>query len=112
VITEITQMPTSPIRRDDARNWAPLFWWDPNKNNVNRRNNLYDPADRTFCEQGTIDPRTWGLTTTVAQLLKNHQVLMPQREYAAMGVSYPPYETGMTGEYGWPAGPTSVVPGI
>jgi len=112
VITEITQMPTAPIHRDDPRNWAPLFSWDPNKNNVNRRNNLYDPSDRTFCEQGTIDPRTWGLSTTVAQLLKNHQVLMPQREYAPLGVSFPPYESGMTGEYGWPAGPTTVVPGI
>jgi len=66
---------------------------------------LYDPSDRTYCEQG-ITPWTWGISSTVVQLKKDgFPVYMPQPVYSHIGVPFPPNETGLTGEYGWPPQP-------
>ena len=105
VIRDITQPATGPAQRDDPKNWAPLFWRNPADGNVWRRNNLFDPSDRSYCEQGTIDPRTWGISSTVAKLAANgFPVYMPPSSY----YHFPPDETGMTGEYGWPPQPGSM----
>jgi hypothetical protein len=108
IITEITEVETSTRHRDDPRNWAPLFWQDPSNGNILRRNALYDPSDRTYCEQG-LGFSTWGISTTVVQLKKDgFPVYMPQPVYAHVGVRFPPDETGPTGEYGWPAQPNTM----
>ena len=105
VIRAITQPATARQQRDDPNNWAPLFWWDPNANNNNRRNDLFNPRDRGYSEQG-LWPSQWGITTTVAQLeAKSFPVYMPRDMYRGV---FPPNETGATGEYGWPPVPGSM----
>lgn len=105
VIREIRQPATAPKHRDDSRNWAPLFWWNPGDGNVWRRNKLFDPSDRSYCEQGEwYDPTTWGISSTVLQLGQHPPVFMPPSSY----YRFPPDETGMTGEYGWPPQPGSM----
>jgi hypothetical protein len=105
VITEIAQPATGQRQRDDQRNWAPLFWWDPNRNVVMRRDVLFDPGNRAFCDQG-FWPSQWGITTTVAQLeAAKFPVYMPRNMYPG---TFPPNETGATGQYGWPPVPGSM----
>lgn len=104
LIWEIGGQQTATRHRDDRKNWAPLFWYDPKTRNVNRRNDISNPADRSYCEQG-IWPSNWGLTTTTAQF---GSTLMPKVEYAKAGWAYPPNEAGPSGEIGWPAGPTTI----
>ena len=103
VIRDITMPATGSQQRDDRHNWSPLFWRDPKSGTINRRNELFDPSDRTYCKQGYW-PSEWGLTTTVAQLkAAGFPVYMPKTSYR----DFPPIETGMTGELGWPPDPGS-----
>jgi hypothetical protein len=105
VITAIVNPDRAKQQRDDPKNWAPLFWWDPSRNIIMRRDGLFDPADRTYCDQG-LWPSQWGITTTVAQLAaKSFPVYMPRNAYPG---TFPPDETGATGEYGWPPVPGSM----
>jgi len=106
LIKEVGHNPTTP-NRNDRQNWAPLFWWNPDENNVWRRNNLEDGSDRTYCQQGS-EGQNWGLTTTMVQLRVRKGPYMPKQEYQMINWPYPPNEAGPSGEVGWPAGPTSV----
>lgn len=99
VITQIGQT----AQRDDPNNWAPLFWQDPSTKNIWRREQLFDPSCRKYEEQGVLSG--WGITSTVAKLVAaGFPVYMPQSVYPP-SVGFPPYERGMTGEYGWPPQP-------
>jgi Domain of unknown function (DUF4474) len=106
LIRDIGQPTTGPQNRDDRKNWAPLFWWNPDTKNVWRRNNLFDPSDRTFCEQGPNPSSQWAIWSTAAKLIAaGRPVYMPQNMYRG---GFPPVETGATGEYGWPPVPGSM----
>lgn len=103
VIRGITSRDTGKAHRDDRNNWAPLFWRDPSDGTIYRRNQLFDPSDRGYCSQG-LWPSQWGLTTTTALIVAQPGVYMPRSSYG----QFPPVETGMTGQYGWPPVPGSM----
>jgi hypothetical protein len=110
LVWEIVNEPTASRHRDDRRNWAPLFWRNPGDGNVWRRNDLFNPGDRSFGEYSAINPFKWGLSTTVAQIkAAGTAPLMPDAEYTRAGYPPRPDEAGPSGEVGWPAGPTAVV---
>lgn len=104
IIKEIANSPNA-----NAKNWAPLFWRNPGNGNVWRRNDLFNPADRNFSEQGLL-PSQWGITTTVARLYTPPTTppRMPREEYERAGVQPYPDETGPRGEFGWPPQPALV----
>jgi hypothetical protein len=104
LITEIGHSPSAQKCRDDLRNWAPLFWWNPDKPNVWRRVNITDGSDRTYEEQGLVSG--WGLSTTAVELFERQGPYMPEQQYRAAHFPFPPDEKGPSGEIGWPAGPT------
>lgn len=92
-----------PAQREDPANWAPLFWQNPADKNIWRREELFDPSNRKWLEQGNFSG--WGITTTVERLvLAKFPVYMPRWAYPT-NVPFPPEEKGMTGEYGWPPQP-------
>lgn len=104
LIQEITDMQTAAHHRDDPQNWAPLFWWNPQSRNVWRRNQILNPADRTFSSQGFLPPG-WGITTTLTQILAAPTPRMPKSEYEQAHLPVYPDETGPQGEVGWPPEP-------
>jgi hypothetical protein len=107
LITEVGHNPATPDH-NDRQNWAPLFWWNPDENNVWRRNNLEDVSDRTYCQFGSNWVSNWGFTYTTSKLASRNGPYMPVHEYQWAGWPYPPNEAGPSGEVGWPAGPTFV----
>jgi hypothetical protein len=111
LVWEIGNEPTASQHRDDRHNWAPLFWRRPSDGNVMRRNDLFNPGDRSFGPYGGWwDPTVWGISTTIAQIkASGRPPLMPDAEYTKGGFPPQPDEAGPSGEVGWPAGPTSVV---
>lgn len=108
LIWEIQREPTATIHRNDRRNWAPLFWRNPEDGNVWRREDLWNPADRTYGEYSAINPFKWGLSTTFGQIKLSGPPRMPDAEYTRAGLPVRPDEAGPSGEFGWPAGPTAV----
>ena len=115
VVTEITQPATAAQHRDDPRNWAPLFWQDPSDGTVWRRANLESPArslppDKMYVPFSAIPipnqlfPSWTPLPTVVALKVWGHPPYMDPSQYT----QFPPVETGRTGQYGWPAGPTPI----
>jgi hypothetical protein len=106
VIWDVEDPSKAPGVRDDSRNWAPLFWWDPTAETVSRRDELGDISDREYIAQG-IWPGDWGLSTTARDLFVRPGPYMPASEYSSMHIPYPPNE-GLTGELGWPPQPPSV----
>jgi hypothetical protein len=107
LIKEVGHNPTAP-NHNDRQNWAPLFWWNPDENNVWRRNDVEDVSDRTYCQFGGW-PSNWGFTLTTLRLVKRKGPYMPRQQYQMINWPYPPNEAGPSGEVGWPAGPTSVI---
>lgn len=105
LIKEVGNNPTRPDH-NDLQNWAPLFWWNPDENNVWRRKNLDNVSDRTYEKQGTFSG--WGLSGTAIDLFRREGPYMPEQQYQWAGWPYPPNEAGPSGEVGWPAGPTSI----
>jgi len=114
LVWEIANDPTATQHRNDRHNWAPLFWRRPSDGNVMRREDIFNPGDRTFGEYGPwYDPTKWGISTTIGQIkLKGTAPMMPPAEYTSAGYPPQPDEAGPSGEVGWPAGPTSVVGGV
>ena len=106
VITAITQPGSSQGQRDDTRNWAPLFWCNPNDGYIYQRDSLSDISVRTYSWKTVA-----GLASTAGFIIGEQQAglwksYMPQQEYVAAGYPYPPNETGPSGEVGWPPSPT------
>ena len=121
VVTEITQAGTAVEHRDDPRNWAPLFWYNPADKTNYMRTTQADPirAPAQYGQQVSV-PLPWGTTWTLAGTTIEFYrsgtpvPLLPESEFPS-GFSYPPDETGKTGEYGWPPEPhasgTAAIPG-
>ena len=105
VIKEIGHSSTALQHRDDRRNWAPLFFFNPNDKWIYARGGWWglekgswkDIANRdydwkpgpTLClyATGVFDPGPY----------------MPEGQYKAANIKYRPDETGDLGQVGWPA---------
>lgn len=109
VIQELGQGPTASSHRADPQNWSPLFWRNPDDDNVWRRNELLDPANRSFGEYSAINPCKWGITTTFIQLMAADGPWMPDAEYQRAQLPLHPDEAGASGEFGWPAQPSGII---
>ena len=95
LITEITVNPTADKHRADPRNWAPLFWQNPSDGNVMRRNDLQNPADRTYSKQAAnfLSPG-WGISSTVLDIEGSDACAHAQRGIHESGLASLPERGG------------------
>ena len=67
VVTEITQAGTAVTHRDDPRDWAPLFWYNPaDQTNYMRTTQAVPNSGPAQYGQQVSVPLPWGTTWTLA----------------------------------------------
>jgi hypothetical protein len=86
--------------RDDVRNWAPLFFYNPGDAWIYMRESYEDVSERSYDSHNAAKLAYYSFE--IAQLGAS---LMPKNQYQQANIGYPPDEAGAQGEVGWPAEP-------
>jgi hypothetical protein len=108
IIKEIGDVKTAHNHRDDQRNWAPLFFFDPGNKWMYLRDDMSNVSVRSFDWKYAAVIAATAAKAAGEGIVSNRGPYMPPEEYQRANISFPPDETGSQGQLGWPAQPDSV----